>query len=126
MFKPNSLILYVQDVAVSARFYADILAREPAESFPDFTLFSLDHDFSLGLQTRDEIFPPAQPQVGGTELCFSKATDEDVDRLYQTWRDKAVTMVTPPVRLEFGYTFVAQDPDGHRLRVCATDVSSFV
>lgn len=29
-----------------------------------------------------------------------------------------------PTTLDFGYTFVAIDPDGHRLRVCATDTSN--
>ncbi len=37
-----------------------------------------------------------------------------------------IPMVLEPTVLEFGYTFVATDPDGHRLRVCATDTSSFV
>ncbi|KAE9943372.1 phenazine biosynthesis protein, partial [Escherichia coli] len=34
-----------------------------------------------------------------------------------------IPMVLPPSRLEFGYTFVALDPDGHRIRLCATDTS---
>ena len=124
-FTPNSLILYVQDVDTSARFYASLLGVAPLETFPDFTLFALQPDFSLGLQAREGIFPPAQTQVGGTEVCMSGATDADVDRLYQAWVTQGVTIVAEPTRLEFGYTFVAQDPDGHRLRVCATDVSHY-
>nr|WP_244664849.1 hypothetical protein [Candidatus Symbiopectobacterium sp. 'North America'] len=79
-FAPNSLILYVQDVDVSARFYQTLLGAPPLETFPDFTLFALQPEFSLGLQARQGIFPPPQPQVGGIELCMSQATDSDVER----------------------------------------------
>lgn len=41
---------------------------------------------------------------------------------------QAADLIEPPAEphvggteLPFGYTFVATDPDGHRLRVCATD-----
>ncbi len=33
-------------------------------------------------------------------------------------------MALEPTELAFGYTFVATDPDGHRLRVCATDTTN--
>lgn len=122
---PNNLILYVQDVDVSARFYQTLLGAPPLETFPDFTLFALQPEFLLGLQARQGIFPPPQPQVGGIELCMSQATDSDMDALYRAWVAQGVTIVAEPTRLEFGYTFVAQDPDGHRLRVCATDVSHY-
>ena len=56
---------------------------------------------------------------------MSGVTDGDVDCLYQAWVKQGVTIVAEPTRLEFGYTFVAQDPDGHRIRVCATDVSHY-
>jgi len=46
-----------------------------------------------------------------------------VDELYAVWRSLGVTMALEPTDLAFGYTFVATDPDGHRLRVCATDTS---
>ena len=49
-FTPNSLILYVQDVDASAHFYASLFGVAPLETFPDFILFALQPDFSLGLQ----------------------------------------------------------------------------
>lgn len=124
-FTPNSLILYVQDVDASTRFYRALLGAPPLETFPEFALFALQDNFHLGLQARDGIYPPPQEKVGGTELCFSHATDDEVDALCRAWVARGVTIVAPPTRLAFGYTFVAQDPDGHRLRVCATDVSSY-
>ncbi|CAI2436884.1 Extradiol dioxygenase (fragment) [Serratia proteamaculans] len=42
---------------------------------------------------------------------------QQVDALYQQWREQGLEMIQPPVTLDFGYSFVACDPDGHRLRV---------
>jgi len=64
--------------------------------------------------------------VGAGELSLSDLESADVvDRLYAQWKALGISMVLEPTTLEFGYTFVAADPDGHRLRVCATDTSSF-
>ena len=51
--------------------------------------------------------------------------------LLPSWLARAIIVVAllgfpialEPTTLDFGYTFVATDPDGHRLRVCATDTS---
>ncbi|WP_409308707.1 VOC family protein [Pectobacterium sp. B1J-3] len=124
MFKPNSLILYVDDVALSTDFYAKILHSAPIEQFEEFTVFPLGEDFILGLQAKDGIDPKPQPHFGGFEICLADVTPEEVDRLYSEWKALGLTFVLEPTHLAFGYTFVALDPDGHRLRVCATDTSN--
>ena len=63
--------------------------------------------------------------MGGSELNLSDVEHVDVDRLYAQWKALGIPMILAPTVLEFGYTFVATDPDGHRLRVCATDTSGF-
>lgn len=118
-FRPDSLILYVDDTDVSTNFYADLLEAEPVERVPDFSVFALGGGFVLGLQSRHAIDPRPQPGLGGTELCFGTATVGEVDALHAEWAGKGVAMAMAPTWLAFGYTFVATDPDGHRLRVCA-------
>ena len=125
-FVPNSVILYVSDVEASTAFYRRILGHEPIETYPGFSVFKLSDDMTLGLQAADEIEPVAEPYVGGAELSLSNVEHADVDRLHAQWEMLSIPMVLEPTVLEFGYTFVATDPDGHRLRVCATDTSSFV
>ena len=125
-FVPNSIILYVSDVEVSTTFYREILGHGPIKTYPGFSVFTLSDDMTLGLQAADEIEPAAEPYVGGTELSLSNVKRADVDRLHAQWKMLGIPMVLEPTVLEFGYTFVATDPDGHRLRVCATDTSSFV
>ena len=125
-FVPNSVILYVSDVEASTTFYREILGHGPIKTYPGFSVFALSDDVTLGLQAADEIEPAAEPYVGGVELSLSDVEHADVDRLHAQWEMLSIPMVLEPTVLEFGYTFVATDPDGHRLRVCATDTSSFI
>ena len=124
-FVPNSVILYVSDVEASTTFYREILGHGPIKTYPGFSVFALSDDVTLGLQAADEIEPAAEPYVGESELSLSDVEHVDVDRLYAQWKALGIPMILAPTVLEFGYTFVATDPDGHRLRVCATDTSGF-
>ena len=124
-FVPNSVILYVSDVEASTTFYHRILGHEPIKTYPGFSVFALSDNVTLGLQAADEIEPAAEPYVGESELSLSDVEHVDVDRLYAQWKALGIPMILEPTVLEFGYTFVATDPDGHRLRVCATDTSGF-
>lgn len=124
MFKPNSIILYVNDVVKSTEFYANILESIPVEQFSEFSVFALSDNFILGLQAKSGIAPKPQPQFGGFELCMSDITNQDVDTIYLKWYELGIKIIMKPTMLEFGYTFVAVDPDGHRLRICATDTTN--
>ncbi|MGG9999370.1 VOC family protein [Pseudovibrio ascidiaceicola] len=124
MFKPNSVILYVEDVEKSTEFYTDVLQSGPIERFQEFSLFSLGDDVTLGLQSAQGIDPKPEPSFGGFELSLSDVSREEVDQVYTLWKEKGIPILMEPVDLDFGYTFVATDPDGHRLRVCATDTTN--
>lgn len=121
MFKPNSLIIYVEDVAKSTDFYQSLLKTNPIEKYEEFSVFELTDGFILGLQSKAGIDPKPQPYFGGFEMSMSDVTNEQVDTLFAEWTQLGVKFELLPTVLEFGYTFVAIDPDGHRLRVCATD-----
>ena len=124
MFRPNSIILYVDDVGRSTRFYKDITHSDPIETYEDFSVFALTETFILGLQSKHAIDPKPHAVFGGFELCLSDITVEEVDTVYKEWKEKNIPIAMAPTYLDFGYTFVALDPDGHRLRVCATDTTT--
>lgn len=42
-----------------------------------------------------------------------------VDEIYSEWGKLDITLVQKKTMMDFGYTFVATDPDGHRIRVFA-------
>jgi predicted lactoylglutathione lyase len=123
-FSPDSIILYVNDVALSTEFYRQILDKDPLETFEDFTVFALTDRMTLGLQAKDAIDPKAPAYLGGFELCLSDVSKTEVDAVYAEWKKRNIAMLLEPTTLAFGYTFVALDPDGHRLRVCATDTTN--
>jgi len=111
------VLLYVDRPDLSAAFYAGLLGREPLEVSPTFALFKLDSGMRLGLWSRHTVEPAAQAAFGGVELGFPVTDYAAVDAMHADWRDRGWPIAQAPVELDFGRTFVALDPDGHRLRV---------
>lgn len=122
-YAPTSIILYVKDVDASTEFYRLALGKDPVATFEDFAVFALTDDVTIGLQARSGIDPKPAGAPGSVELSMSYASQADVDALHAAWNQLGFSIVLEPTELEFGYTFVATDPDGHRLRVCATDTT---
>ncbi|WP_152047715.1 VOC family protein [Aureimonas psammosilenae] len=114
MFETALLILYVNDPAASARFYRNLLREEPVEQSPTFAMFRLSNWLRLGLWSRHTVEPPAQATGGGAELAILA---EDVEAVHADCSARGVPIAQPPADLDFGRSFVANDPDGHRIRV---------
>ncbi|MFJ6092152.1 VOC family protein [Pseudomonas chlororaphis] len=115
------LLLYVDSPATSANFYSRLLDRPPVELSPTFALFILDSGLKLGLWSRQDVEPATQVTGGGGELALAVADKQTVDQLHGQWAESGVNIAQAPTTLDFGYTFVALDPDEHRLRVfCLT------
>ncbi|MDQ1159037.1 catechol 2,3-dioxygenase-like lactoylglutathione lyase family enzyme [Sphingomonas sp. SORGH_AS 950] len=119
MTDTNTLLLYVADPAASVRFYTDMLGIQPVEQSPTFALFVLPSGLALGLWIRDGVEPVPTATGGGSELGFKVANPAAIDQTYTEWSAKGATIALPPTDLDFGRSFVALDPDGHRLRVYA-------
>jgi catechol 2,3-dioxygenase-like lactoylglutathione lyase family enzyme len=117
MTTPNFVILYVDQPQRSGAFYSALLGREPVESSPTFVLFVLDAGFKLGLWSRHTVEPAAAAAGGGAELVFAVDTPSAVDATHSEWAGHGLTILQGPSEMDFGRTFVALDPDGHRLRV---------
>ena len=108
------VILLVGDPAASAAFYRDLLGLEPTEQSPTFAMFSLPSGVGLGLWSSATTTPAPAAAAGASELCF---IEEDVDAVHADWAARGVRIALAPTELDFGRTFVALDPDGHRVRV---------
>ena len=119
MSAANFIIFYVDHPAISAEFYAELLGKPAIEASLSFALFALASGAMLGLWARDGVEPTATAHAGATELAFSVGDKHLVDTMYADWSNRGLRMVQTPTTLDFGYTFVALDPDGHRLRVFA-------
>ena len=110
------VILYVDSPAASAAFYSALLDKQAIESSPTFAMFPLSEGVALGLWSRHTVEPAAAAAGGGTEVAFLAP---DVDAVYRDWKARGLRIAQTPTDLDFGRTFVAFDPDGHRLRVFA-------
>ncbi|QKC94946.1 VOC family protein [Mesorhizobium sp. NZP2298] len=117
MTTPNLVILYVDQPLRSGAFYSALLGREPVESAPTFVLFVLDNGFKLGLWSRHTVEPAAKAAGGGAEIVFALEAPEAVDAIHAEWSGRGLKILQAPTDMDFGRTFVALDPDNHRLRV---------
>ncbi|OWV74027.1 drug:proton antiporter [Rhizobium sp. R339] len=117
MTASNSILLYVTDAPASARFYAKLLGKEPVEASETFAMFILPSGLGLGLWGKAGVEPAPAATGGGSEIGFKVAATDMVDATHADWQAKGVNIVMVPTDLDFGRSFVAADPDGHRLRV---------
>ena len=116
---PNFILLYVDSPAASAGFYTDLIGRPPVEASPTFAMFALESGVMLGLWSRHTVEPAATALPGAGEIAFALADNAAVTRTHADWQARGLPIAQAPVDLDFGHTFVALDPDGHRLRVFA-------
>ncbi|MFK0688965.1 VOC family protein [Mesorhizobium sp. IMUNJ 23033] len=117
MNPPNFVILYVDSPERSGAFYGALLGHQPVEASPTFVLFVLDGGFKLGLWSRHTVEPAAAAAGGGAELVFALDTPDAVDAAHEDWAGRGLNILQRPTDMDFGRTFVALDPDNHRLRV---------
>ena len=112
----NYILLAVADPDASERIYTRLLGVTPVQNSPTFKLYVLPNGVKIGLWITGEIEPAAKP-AGGVEISFTEADREAVLATYEDWRVvPGVTVVQEPTDMDFGFTFVVEDLDGHRLR----------
>lgn len=115
----NFLLLHVQDHVASAALYHALLGVPVVDQKPDISILLLRDGVMLGLWSRETVEPAGTGQSGSSEVTFAVADAAAVETTHAAWRQRGLTVIQPPTRMSFGTTFVALDPDGHRLRVFA-------
>lgn len=116
MIKPELgiVLLFVKNPSMSATFYAHLFDIKPIEQSPTFAMFALSNGVMLGLWSRYMAEPLVATEPGAAEICFSV---DDVDAAYENLGTQGLTILQKPTNMDFGRTFVALDPDGHRIRI---------
>ena len=113
------VLLYVDKPETSAAFYAGLLGQPVLESSATFAMLPLCNGVRLGLWSRHTVTPAATAGGGGAEIALTVADADVVKAMYADWRSRGLTIAQAPTALDFGFTFVALDPDAHRIRVFA-------
>jgi predicted enzyme related to lactoylglutathione lyase len=90
---------------------------------PTFAMFALQSAVMLGLWSQHTVEPTMKGAPGASELAVSVKDVQAVRDLYKEWGARKLRIAQAPTELDFGFTFVALDPDGHRLRVFAPNAS---
>ncbi|MBZ5712764.1 VOC family protein [Nannocystis pusilla] len=111
----NYLLLAVRDPLQSAELYSQLLGREPVERSKTFVLYVLPTGLKIGLWSASDMTPPPK-SAGGVEISLTEASKEAVRATYAEWTKLGLKVVQEPTEMDFGFTFVVEDPDGHRLR----------
>lgn len=114
----NYLLLAVAEPRKSGELYAKVLGLQPVENSETFVLFALPSGLKIGLWLEAEM----QPKVGkadGVDISFSEPNYDAVRSTYDAWKQLGLRILQEPTDMDFGFTFTAADPDGHRLRVFA-------
>ncbi len=115
---PDTILFYVDDVPRSQAFYSQLFGTEPVYSSPDFALYVGGPGVKFALWRLGDAKPAASVMGGGGEINITAKSREEVDSLYGKWSKNGVSLLTKPEDTQsVGYTFVATDPDGHRIRV---------
>jgi catechol 2,3-dioxygenase-like lactoylglutathione lyase family enzyme len=121
MLIPNLVLFYVKNPTESASFYEKIFEQQPVAAFPTYVAFTFPNGFTFSLwSTQAKDFVSAG--IGcRSELAFMVSGDDEVRRLRDYWGKLEVSIEQDLHEAVFGLTFVALDPDGHRIRVCIPD-----
>ena len=119
MLNFDFVLLHVADDAASATLYSALLGIPIIDQHPGFAMLALREGVMLGLWGRDTVDPQSSGQSGASEIAFAVADAGVVEAMHADWRERGLTILQTPTELGFGMTFVAADPDGHRLRVYA-------
>jgi predicted enzyme related to lactoylglutathione lyase len=115
----NLVVLYVEDSNASAAFYETLLGQPIVQSSPKFSVLPLGGGGRLGLWQREAVEPSVGNELGGSEIVFTVADADAVHATHEIWKARGAKIAQVPITVPFGRTFVALDPDGHRLRVLA-------
>jgi predicted enzyme related to lactoylglutathione lyase len=117
--QPNFVLLYVENPTLSSRFYQDLFNLPSLENSENFSLLSVNESSKLGLWRRSTVLPSVTAATGAMELAIMLPDAASVQAKYEDWQNRGIHIAQTPVQMDFGFTFVGLDPDGHRLRVYA-------
>lgn len=121
MLALNLLILYVKNPQDSALFYEKLFKLKPNLSVPTYVAFTFENGFTLSLWSTQAKDFHSQGSGLKSELSFMVPHEHRVKELRDQWVNEGVPIEQDLARAAFGLTFVALDPDGHRIRVCIPD-----
>ncbi|KZN13875.1 VOC family protein [Marinomonas sp. TW1] len=114
----NFPIFYVDDVQTSVDFYRPLFERDPVDQQDSFALFVSESGNKFGLWAWSDVEPKADSVVSASmEIALEVSNLITLQIHYRKWSELGVEIIQDMSVMDFGTSFTALDPDGHRLRV---------
>ncbi len=121
MPNPNLVLFYVKNPLESASFYEKVFEQKPVAAFPTYVAFSFSSGLTFSLWSTQAKNFVSCGSGNRSELAFMVSDEDEVRRLCDLWKKNGISIEQDLHKAVFGLTFVALDPDGHRIRVCIPD-----
>ncbi len=121
MLTPNLILFYVKDPLKSAVFYENLFEQKPIAAFSTYVAFNFPNGLTFSLWSTSATNFVSEGFGHRSELAFMVSDEAEVRRLRESWGKLGVSIEQDLHEAVFGLTFVALDPDGHRIRVCLPD-----
>lgn len=126
MAMPNFVIFYVSDIEKSVDFYSCLLQKNSIQQTSSFAMFAVSEQLMLGLWDRTCVQPKANlsEQFQLQEIAFMLPNKLQLKQQLHDWQAAGAMLIQEITLMDFGWSFMVQDPDGHRLRVLCPANSS--
>ena len=111
----NYILLAVRNPLASAEIYDQVFGAKPVERAKTFVLYVLPNGLRVGLWASADVKPEPRP-AGGVELSFTCPDKAGVLATCEAWKKLGLQVMQEPTNMDFGFTCVLADADGHRLR----------
>lgn len=121
MLVPNLLLFYAKDPIESSLFYERIFNQKPVAAFPSYVAFTFSNGLTFSLWSTSAKDFVSSGSGHRSEIAFMVSEESEVRRLHAAWAQMGAVIEQDLYEAVFGLTFVALDPDGHRIRVCMPD-----
>jgi predicted enzyme related to lactoylglutathione lyase len=83
-----------------------------------FALFASESGAKFGVWAKDDVSPTCKEvEAGSMEVVLEVGNVITLQINHTKWRELGVDIIQEPAQMDFGTSFTALDPDGHRLRV---------
>ena len=88
-------------------------------AMPNFVIFYVSEQLMLGLWDRACVQPTANwsEQFQLQEIAFMLPNELQLKQQLHDWQATGAILIQEITLMDFGWSFMVQDPDGHRLRV---------
>jgi predicted enzyme related to lactoylglutathione lyase len=110
--KLGFFMVVVKDMDRSVAFYRDVLGLKVTFQSPGWTALDAGN-VNVGLHSESEHL-----KVHPTESAQCGFYVDDIQKTVADLKAKAVHVLMPPRKEDFGWLAVFQDPDGYHLQLC--------